>query len=289
MKFSVNRSWVILALALGLGGLAAFGVNQYITRQVQDIEARGKSQRNVRVVVPKEDLAKGTALTAKMVAVREVPAEWAHSNALTPEQFERVENQKLAYPAARGEMLLWSLLEGQRAPSFSSRLAAGRRAITVPVNDVNSISGMIEPGDRIDLMVTVKKEKRSFMFPLMQNVSILATGTRAVVEGDAKDGKRTYTTITLEASPEEAQRVLAAREVGSLAAVLRAPGDNAVTGGKRKDAMGLLGFTESSEPGDGGVPVLYGGQSGLKNGQRLGAMTPSRSADPPADLATATK
>ena len=287
MKFSVNRSWVILGLALGLGGLAAFGVNQYITRQVQDIEARGKSQRNVRVVVPKEDLAKGTALTAKMVAVREVPAEWAHSNALTPEQFERVENQKLAYPAARGETLLWSLLEGQRAPSFSSRLAAGRRAITVPVNDVNSISGMIEPGDRIDLMVTVKKEKRSFMFPLMQNVSILATGTRAVVEGDAKEGKRTYTTITLEASPEEAQRVLAAREVGSLAAVLRAPGDNAIAGGKRKDAMGLLGFSENAEPGDGGgVPVLYGGQGGLKNVQRLGLLSSGRNADPLADTAT---
>lgn len=286
MKFSLNRSWLILGLALGLGGLAAFGVNQYITRQVQDIEARSKSQRTVRVVVPKEDLAKGTALTAKMVAVREIPAEWAHSNALSPEQFERVENQKLAYPAARGEMLLWSLLEGQRAPSFSSRLATGRRAITVPVNDVNSISGMLEPGDRIDLMVTVKKDKRAFMFPLMQNVSILATGTRAVVEADGKDGKRTYTTITLEASPDEAQRVLAAREVGSLAAVLRAPGDNLIAGAKRKDAMGLLGFTENGEAGDGGVPVLYGGQGGLKNGQRMGALTPARNADPLPDAAT---
>lgn len=285
MKFSLNRSWLILGLALGLGGLAAFGVNQYITRQVQDIEARSRSQRTVRVVVPKEDLPKGTALAAKMVAVREIPAEWAHSNALSPEQFERVENQKLAYPAARGEMLLWSLLEGQRAPSFSSRLAAGRRAITVPVNDVNSISGMLEPGDRIDLMVTVKKDKRSFMFPLMQNVSILATGTRAMVEAEGKDGKRTYTTITLEASPDEAQRVLAAREVGSLAAVLRAPGDNLIASAKRTDAMGLLGFTENGEPGDGGVPVLYGGQGGLKNGLRLGAMTPARNVDPSSDVA----
>lgn len=286
MKFSLNRSWLILGVALGLGGLAAFGINQYITRQVQDIEARGKSQRNVRVVVPKEDLPKGTALTAKMVAVREIPAEWAHSNALTPEQFERVENQKLAYPAARGEMLLWSLLEGQRAPSFSSRLAAGRRAITVPVNDVNSISGMIEPGDRIDLMVTVKKDKRSFMFPLMQNVSILATGTRAVVEADGKDGKRTFTTITLDASPDEAQRVLAAREVGNLSAVLRAPGDNVIASGKRKDAMGLLGFSDSGELVESGVPVLYGGAGGLRNGQRLGSLNAARNPEPAADPTT---
>lgn len=270
MKFSVNRSWVILGLALGLGGLAAFGVNHYITRQVEDIEARGKSKKTVRVVVPKQDLAKGAVLAADQVAIREVPTEWAHSNALTPEQFERVESQKLAYPAMRGEMLLWSLLEGQRAPSFSSRLAVGRRAITVPVDEVNSISGLLEPGDRIDLMVSVKKETRSFMFPLLQNVTILATGTRVVVEADGKEGKRTYTTITLDALPDEAERVLAAREVGKLSALLRAPGDNAKTAGNRRDAMGLLGFSDGAAVAESGeVPVLYGGQGALKGAPRM--------------------
>lgn len=263
MKFVIKRSWVILGVALGLGVLAAYGVNKYITRQVEDIEARGKSGKTVRVVVPKQDLAKGTALVPGMVAVREVPAEWAHSNALTPDQFDRVENQKLAYPAMRGEMLLWSMLEGQRAPSFSSRLVAGRRAITVPVDEVNSISGMLEPGDRIDLVVTVKKDNRSFMFPMLQNVTVMATGTRAAIEADGKEGKRTYTTITLDASPTEAERVLAAREVGKLAALLRAPGDVAKANGPRKDAMALLGFPEGTAA-TGEVPVMYGGQGGGK-------------------------
>lgn len=258
MKIAIKRSWVILGVALGLGVLAAYGVNQYITRQVEDIEARGRSGKTVRVVVPKQDIVKGTALTASMVAVREIPAEWAHSNALTPEQFERVENQKLAYPAMRGEMLLWSLLEGQRAPSFSSRLVVGRRAITVPVDEVNSISGMLEPGDRIDLVVTVKKDSRSFMLPMLQNVTVMATGTRAVVEADGKEGKRTYTTITLDASPAEAERLLAAREVGKLAALLRAPGDAVKGRGDRKDAMALLGFSDGSVS-TGEVPVMYGG------------------------------
>ena len=279
MKFAVNRSWLILGLALVLGGLAAYGVNQYITRQVEDIEARGRAQKTVRIVVPKQDLAKGTVLAANLVAVREIPAEWAHSNAISPEQFDRVENQKLAYPAARGEMLLWSLLEGQRAPSFSSRLVTGRRAITVPVDDVNSISGLLEPGDRIDLMVSVKKEKRSFMFPLLQNVIILATGTRAGTEADVKQGTRTFTTITLDASPDEAERVLAAREVGKLSALLRAPGDNVRSGGARKDAMGLLGFSDNAVAETGEVPVLYGGSGGIKGGGQRLNLTPAPSGD----------
>ncbi len=259
MKPALHRSWPILGLALAMGAIAAFGVHGYIQRQLDDIEARGRLQKAVRVLVPKEDLAKGTALTPKVVAVREVPAEWAHSNAVTPEQFGRVENQKLAYPAARGEMILWSLLEGQRAPSFSSRLAPGRRAITVPVDEVNSISGMLEPGDRIDLMASVRRDSRAFLFALLQNVPVLATGARMIAEGDAKDGRRSYTTITLEASPDEAQRVLAAREMGKLAAVLRAPGDAAAPSATRRDAMALLGLAEPVRiHDDSAVPVLYG-------------------------------
>ena len=264
MKFAIKGSWLILLVALAIGGLAAFGVNRYIKGRVDQLEAQAKG-RKVRIVVPKEDLPKGTVLTAKLVAVREIPTEYAHTNAITPDQFERVENQKLAYPAARGEMLLWSLMEGERVPSFSSRLSPGHRAVTMQVDEVNSISGMLEPGDRIDLMVSVRKENHTYMFPLLQNVDVLATGSRAdVVAGaDGKESRRSFTTITLEATPEDATRVLAAREVGKVAAVLRSPGDSAVGASTRRDSLALLGLggpapvTEST-----GVPVMYGGRGG---------------------------
>lgn len=260
MKLNLNRSWLILGLALAVGAVAAFGVHRYLKSRMEDIEARSRTQKMVRVVVPKEDMTKGAVITADAVAVREMPAEWAHSNAITPAQFDRVENQQLAYAASRGEALLWAMLEGQRAPSFSSRLTSGLRAITVPVDEVNSISGMVEPGDSIDLMVTAKKDGKTYMFPLLQNVLILATGTRVAIDSDAKEGRRSFTTVTLEASPQDAQRVLAAREIGKIAALLRAPGDKAVATAAHQDAMNLLGLNDA-EPDDdrGTVPVLYGG------------------------------
>jgi pilus assembly protein CpaB len=288
MKFAINRSVVLLVAALALGGLSAFGVKRFIERQVEEVEARGKG-RMVRVIVPKEDLPKGTLLTEAAIASREVPADWAHSNAITPQQFDRVENQKLAYPAARGEMILWSMLEGQRAPSFSARLPAGRRAITVPVDEVNSISGMLQPGDRIDLMVSARKDNRAYMFPLLQNVVVLATGSQAVAAGDTSGGKdggrRTYTTITLDASPQDAQRVLAAREIGKLAALLRSPGDSANAFSSRRDAMSLLGLNDPERVvgKDSSVPVIYGGgRDAMKELPRLGgAGTPATLAAPP--------
>jgi pilus assembly protein CpaB len=265
----MNRSWVLLAVALVVGGVSAFGVKRFIDHQVEEVESRSKAKKTVKVLVPKQDLPKGAVLSAAAVAVRQVPADWAHSNALGPDEFARVDGQRLAYPVSAGEMLMWSLLEGERAPSFSARLPNGARAITVPVDEVNSISGLLQPGDRIDLMVSAKREGKVFMFPLMQNVSVLATGSLAVPPSnwDGREAtKRTYATITLEASPEDARKVLAAREVGKLAAMLRAPDDKTLTSEARTDAMSLLGIGGADQAAleDEGVPVLYGGQGQVK-------------------------
>ncbi len=263
MRFAINRNWLLLGAALVLGGLSTLGVKHYIEQQVQDIEARTRPQRMVSVVVPKADMAKGTVLEAAQVAVREIPQEWAHGNAITPEQFERVEGQTLAFPVARGEMLLWSLLEGARTPSFSARLSEGQRGITVAVDEVNAISGLLQPGDRIDLVVTIKHEQKSHLIPLLQNVAVLATGAQAVPDGGA-DGRgadrRSFTSVTLETTPEDGRRVIAAREVGKLTALLRSPGDKSEVRAPRTEALSLLGLGASAPTmTEERVPVIYGG------------------------------
>jgi pilus assembly protein CpaB len=116
------------------------------------------------------------------------------------------------------------------------------------------------------------------MCPLLQNVAVMATGTRAAVTADAdgKESRRTFNTITLEASPEEAQRVLAAREVGKVAALLRSPGDNALASSQRVDSMSLLGLASSDAlpPPSSQVPVMYGGRSGSGGGRNAPALNP---------------
>lgn len=153
MAFKINKNWIVLAVALGVGGLAALGAKNYLGAQLAEIEAREKNKVMVELVVAKTDLEKGRSLTPETVAVRSVPGEWAHSGALTPQQFGRVEGATLAYPAVAGEPILWAQLEGEKAPSFSARLAPGRRAVTVPVDEISSLSGMVAPGDLIDIVV----------------------------------------------------------------------------------------------------------------------------------------
>jgi pilus assembly protein CpaB len=257
-----NRTWALLLVAVTIGGLAAVSARSYLAHQMQAIEATAKG-KTVTVIVAKRDLAKGAVLSADNMALRPIPVEYAHSAALLPDDFERVDGQRLGYPVKSGEMILWGLMETHRAPTFSAHVTSGRRAMTVPVDEINSISGMLEPGDSIDLLATIDRNGRKTTFPIMQNVEVMATGQRS--QDDPKSGgPRQYSTVTIDTSPEQARLLIAARDGGKLTALLRNPQDRQPIA-SQVDAAALLGLTDARPVASGGhararhaVPVLYG-------------------------------
>jgi pilus assembly protein CpaB len=281
-KFKPNKTWIVLGVAIVIGVLAALGARSYLSTEMAAIEARGKGEQ-VNVVVAKGKMQKGEALSTATVAVRGVPAEYAHSSALMPDQFDTFDGKVLAYGVKAGEVILWSMLEGKKSPTFSARLEEGRRAITVPVDEINSISGLLEPGDLIDLMLTVSQKDKKYTFPVLQTVRVMATGQRSV--DDPKNGeRRQYSTVTLDTTPEQAQTVIMAREAGKVTALLRNPNDQREFRGGNKSLLGLngLGLDGPQMPEDQAlsvrqVPVLYGGRGakfpaeGLQLGKYLQA------------------
>ena len=271
-QFKPNRTWVVLIVALVIGGLAALAARSYLNRQMASIEAKSKG-KTVMAIVAKGDIAKGVKLSTENMALRPIPLEFSHSAAVTPDDFERIDGQTLAYPVKSGEMIMWGLMETQRTPTFSSRVDTGRRAMTVPVDEINSISGLLEPGDSIDLVVTLDQNGKKFTFPLLQNVEVMATGQRS--EDDPKGGEaRQYTTVTINTAPTQAQQLIAAREMGKLTALLRNPLDKQPFDNKQYDVAGLLGLngTPVKRAGQGtarGVTVIYGNQAASLTPQAL--------------------
>lgn len=256
----INKNWLILIVALMVGGMAALGTKNYIKNKVEDIEAINKNKAMVKVVVAKKALEKGEMLSSQNMATREVPQEWAHSGAITPDQFSRAEGAVLAYSANPGEPVIWAQLEGQKLATFSAKLDMGRRAVTVPVDEISSISGMVEPDDLIDIVVSMQRDNHNFTFTLLQSVRVLATGSKVSQSSKDDAGQPiTYTTVTLDTSPEDAKRLIAAREIGRVTALLRAPGDTNNVSTTRENAEDLLGLGMPNSYGLSSVPVIYGG------------------------------
>lgn len=261
-RFKPNKTWIILGIALLIGCLAALAARSYLSTQIEAIEARGKG-KTVKVIVARHNLKRGDKVTSNTVAVRDVPVDFAHSAAIAPESFDRVDGQPLAYPVRAGEMVLWSLLEGKKVPTFSARVENGRRAMTVAVDEINSISGLLEPGDLIDLLVTIDQRGRKITRPLLQNIEVMATGQRAI--DGARDGERKhYSTVTINITPEQAQQMILARESARITALLRRPDDRNPIPGGNANMVALLNSAAAAPvapPPDSGIPVLYGGSA----------------------------
>ena len=186
-------------LSLAMGVMAAWGVKS----QVQDFLAAERERlrphvKTVEIVVAKRNLRAGDAVSADTMALRQVPEAYAASQAVREESFKGYQGLRLTQALQAGEALLPVMVAGAEVASFSARIKPGIRAMTLQVDEVNSVSGMLQPGDRIDLLMSARLPAASSApapgapampadrtVALMQDLLILATG-RSVRPGGSE-------------------------------------------------------------------------------------------------------
>lgn len=218
---AVNKATAILLLgAIASGGGAAYFTDDYINSKVKDEESRLSSKyKPIKIVVAKKNLRVGDVLSYDNLAIREMPNSYIHASAVRAESAESVVGKRIMQPINKGESLLLNFLASRTGSGFSNLIEKGKRGLTFPVDIVSSMSGLLRPGDKIDLMVTLR-QGRSVTIPLLKNITILATGGIVDDEGRiAEDG--TYQTITISVSPLNAAKITHARVVGNMTVVLR--------------------------------------------------------------------
>ncbi|MGK2908571.1 MAG: Flp pilus assembly protein CpaB, partial [Sphingobium sp.] len=117
---------------------------------------------------------------------------------------------------------------------LAAALSPGMRAITVPVQLVNSVAGFIFPGDRVDMILTQSVPGGGDGSPLkvsetiVRDLRVLATDQRTDAMGE--DGKpviQAYSNVTLEVTPRIAEKIAVSQTLGSLSLALRSIADQA--------------------------------------------------------------
>jgi pilus assembly protein CpaB len=155
--------------------------------------------------------------------------------------------QIAAVPIKKGEQILQTkLLVPGPDTGLSMEVSPGKRAITLPVDDMRGVSRLLRPGDRIDIVAALDSGKGSDtkreVRTILQDVVVLATGTNVVNKIPRRfemdpNGKtvnmlnlnmvQNFSTITIEAQPDEVQHLvyILATSPGSLFTTLRHPND----------------------------------------------------------------
>ncbi len=222
-----NAGFVVFSLSLLAGLFAMYYSQNYIEGKVDYYKGQlEKTETMVEVVVPGRRLIAGQTLRKQDLLVRKIPESYVDNNVLMTSNYSSALGQQLAFDVEKGKQLLWAHLEGGRSPTFSGLVPEGARALTVRVDEINSISGFLQPKDRIDLLMTYGSGKQEAVFPLIQTLEVIATGLQTKVDKNSVGGKRTFSTITVNVTPDDAQKITLAQKIGKLTAVLRNPDDS---------------------------------------------------------------
>lgn len=277
---SVLRLALLGAAALGFAWLSVVLADRHVSETIarQQAAAKVAPPATVSVVVAKFDLIAGEAVSADNMAVRSIPVDFAPGSALRPEQFDAKAGMRLARALRSGEPLLAEILQPAESGGLSARVRQGIRALTIAVDDVNAVSGMLRPGDRIDLLFSARAQGTDAGTAvetarvLVQNVAVLATG-RQLKPGADEGGVRPFTSITVELSPEDATRLVVAQRTGRITALLRNPDDRFAVSNAPVDAHALMGIAPKAPNvmqrpiASAGPEIIVGGTGGLSAGR----------------------
>jgi pilus assembly protein CpaB len=260
----------LLTMALVLGAVGAVLASRYLTARAAAAEQALASRYSSRtVVVAADDLPQGENLQSHNMAARAMPREFLPPDAVPAELAQGLVGGRTAIAIRRGTPIVSSaVLKDGGAASLSGLLAPGERALTLPVDDINSQAGRVQIGDRVDLYYRHSESGSTLLMPLLQQVEVLAAGgALRQASGDEQDAVRTYATLTLRVPSTEAPRILLAQQAGEIAVVLRAATDQVSEAASIRSSSELLRVRPSRSGGSFRIELLVGGAGALAPGR----------------------
>jgi pilus assembly protein CpaB len=268
------RPLSMIAVSLALATAAVF----FAWRYVGD-----KSQiDSVPVAVASRDIDLGARLTPDMIQLVQWPRSSAPDGAFSASDQLLNDPQTKAARIARvsiqrGEPLLESRFApvGSKA-GLSAVIDSGKRAITVRVNDVVGVAGFALPGNFVDVLVNTTpagtpggQTEQSISKIVLDHILVLAAA-QEVSRDESKP--KVVSAVTLEVTPEQAERLDLARSVGTLSLVLRNQIDTATVASSGATKRQLLEGSALAAPGPSSptVPVTPPARRGLPPAGRSG-------------------
>lgn len=213
-----------------------------------------QSSLNARkILVAATDINLGTRLTPDMLRGAEWPADSVPTGSFT--DFKQVESRVTRVGLQRGEPLLEpKLAQSGAVGGLSAVVAEGKRAMTVRVNDVIGVAGFALPGNYVDILVSTLGEAtrldnrdQSISKLVLERILVLAVAQEASLN---ETKPKVVNAVTLEVTPEQAEKLDLARSVGQLSLVLRNQIDvkPALTAGATKESLLALAKPAAAAP-----------------------------------------
>lgn len=247
-----------LVIAVACGILAVFLLQVYLKqREAQTLEKLKQMQAQMKpvakpveqpmgiVLVAKRDVPAEALIVAEDIEIKQAPLAFIQPGAA--KALEGVIGQIASGPILTGEQILTTKLlpAGNIGKELSELTPKGKRAMTIPVDNLSALSGFLRPGNFVDVLALLspvgskgssvsKENKQVTTVPFLQGIEVLAVGTESTAQkGSSVRKKETAAplakteigTVTLSLSLQEALLLAYVQERGKIKLVMHAAQD----------------------------------------------------------------
>jgi pilus assembly protein CpaB len=281
---------VATALAAGVALLAYLYLQKREASIKDELTANAKRPDTVtvRVVVPTTDAKVGTVFNTANFVARPVEEDLVYPDAILADDFASMEGMRLARPVLRGRPVRLTDVQQPEVADVATVVPAGSRAMTIDIDNLNSIAQTLRPHHHVDIFLMSKAPRparggaavddstleQATLF--MQDMVVLATGkefqdvgrtpeeqaNKMVRPGEVEGASdKNFDSITLLVKPHEAAKLLVGQKMGSFRVVLRGKQDHTPLAMRPLRSGDLMPASERGR--DGGIEFIVGGRSNV--------------------------
>ena len=210
---------IVSVFALLIAGGASMLVYNYLKKQTDN-----RSQ-GVAIIAAATDIPIGTKIEAVHVKLATWPKESLSTGYHT--DAGKLSGRVAIRPMSAGDVITESKLMPQNGAATGGIMTyivpQGHRAVTVAVNEVAGVAGFITPNSRVDIVLTTQRpgvadKEDNISKIILQNVPVLASGQVT----EQKEGKPVIVpTVTLDLTPDDAEKLIVGAKKGALQLLLR--------------------------------------------------------------------
>ncbi len=246
-----KRILFVLVGAAAFGLVAAVAVSHYLS----NAQALTRDMR--KVVIAKVDVPLGSKLVAEQLTTAQVPGDATPDGAFDSADkiIGRVVTMNIA---AREPVTDFKLAPEGSAAGLSAVIPEGYRAMTVKVDDVVGVAGFARPGSLVDVVVVIQptdnrtNDQGPISKIVLQNIKVLASGQNIDQPKNDDRQAQQVKAVTLQVTPEEAEKLALASTEGKLQLVMRNSIDQDDEQTKGVDKQTLLGGEHAAPQPDPG-------------------------------------
>ena len=222
----MDKRTIFLVIGVFFGLVAVLMIKGFIDQQRAEMERLKAEGELVEVVIAKVDIPRETTVTKDMIAVVD-----ANRNSLQPGDLTFLDSaigQFAEVDILKGQHINANMVRSLGSYNFLSQgVPRGMRAITIPVNKLTAVEGLLKPGDNVDIIGTFQVPSgggkvQPVVITVFQSVKILATNRNI----SPYRVSQTIDTVTLALKPEDVKLLTYISDAGKIRLVLRAPLDD---------------------------------------------------------------